>query len=149
MSNPEKDLEERVQEILKLHNGRAWYRHFSRSTSDPNCPIVTGWVLSRMFLSDAEKVQLRDLGFRPRGGRWMREDLHKNLRKDRNLTRGETEKAIDLLVSLVDGSGCSFSGSREFQGGTCAQENGRGLDCFFCSTRAFLRSVGVDPERKM
>jgi hypothetical protein len=145
---PNPELEERAREIVRVRGGEARHVLFSGNPSVPGCPLVYGWVLSRMSTTEEERVQLRDLGFRSSGGKWTRPDLTRVLRKDRDFTREEMEKAIGCLLFLVVGSGCSFFQSRKFAGGTCAQENGRGFDCSKCAARAFLRSVGVDPEER-
>jgi hypothetical protein len=58
------------------------------------------------------------------------------------LTPAQTERAVVLLESFTYLGGCAWASSRKFDGGTCGQENGTGLDCSFCATRAFLKEIG-------
>jgi hypothetical protein len=64
------------------------------------------------------------------------------------LTPEQTERAVRLLDDIASISGCAFVNSRLFAGGTCAQENGRGYDCFFCATRAFLKEIGREVKER-
>jgi len=65
-----------------------------------------------------------------------------------DVTPEQGKEAVRLLVMLAYdpiGSNCSFAMSRRWSGGTCAQENGRGWDCFHCRALYFLQRIGAVP----
>lgn len=64
------------------------------------------------------------------------------------VTPEQGKEAATILRSVVCGAGCSFASSRKFTGGTCAQENGRGFNCFYCEARYFLRRIGALRENE-
>jgi len=65
-----------------------------------------------------------------------------------DVTVEQGKEAVKLLVAMTDwGEGsCSFASSRNWNGGTCAQETGRGFDCPMCKALDFLKKIGaLDP----
>ena len=59
----------------------------------------------------------------------------------KKVTHEQVVGMINLLHYMADG--CSFINSREFKGGTCAQENGRGYDCPSCAAGKVLKELGL------
>jgi len=63
------------------------------------------------------------------------------------VTPEQGTEAVKLLLALSDwGEGsCSFSMSRAWEGGTCAQETGHDYNCSMCSALDFLKRIGAIP----
>ena len=59
----------------------------------------------------------------------------------KNLTPEQALKALRLLSFFRDG--CDFSNSRNFKGGSCSEETGKGFDCSRCSIRKFFEELRI------
>ena len=63
------------------------------------------------------------------------------------MTPEQEKRAIRVLHEAADG--CAFFQSRDFQGGRCKDENGRGFNCTACEARELLVELGEKVQGPM